>query len=177
MKTKKHGLTPLLNQLMISKESKPFSILSMRDDVLYEQGLGTCKSESELRGIVYRRITWMLAKGFLKKKGKRGDSLYTTTNAFFEYLSSEGVLTKKDKTQPELADESGTNELKTRLYTYQIEMHACTGECNEYLALSQEFPHLRDRLQPMFERAKVRSSELIGHVAAINKLIIAGPEL
>ncbi len=167
-------LAPELRELLLDEQFSEFSMLELRDEFELRFGLDACASRSELRKILYRRILPLVKKGYLDKQDQGAESpcRYRVNEQFkADYVERAGqakgqnVAAVIDKEAPQI------NSLRAKLNQYQVDMLACAGECKEYQHLAEEFPHLRDQIEPMYRSARERSSELMGQLRAINNLL------
>lgn len=63
--------------------------------------------------------------------------------------------------------------LKERLKVHQAEVLTAMGEIEEYEAICQEMPDLREIAQPRYNESRERCSRLLGRVKALESLLVA----
>lgn len=165
-----------LRELLSDNDLNEFTMLGLRDSYEARYGLGECHNSSELRKWIYRRVMSLVKKGYLTKNN--GEHQQAATYLITDHLRKAFQLhhnSIKQKVPTDLLMEAKVpeqlNELRSKLNQYQVDMLAYAGECKEYQQLAVDYPHLKDRIEPMFRNARERSSELMGQLRAINNLL------
>lgn len=174
MGSKQTNLDPGLLKILLDSEINNFSIMELRDIYAERIGLGSCSNRSDLRKWLYRRLSHLVRKGLLvlSQPDNGEKALYRKSDNFLsEFRSAQSETPLPVLSLETTRDKSFLTTLRTRLSQYQVDMLACTGECTEYQQIVEEFPQLKDSVEPMYRRARERSSELLGKLRAINNLL------
>lgn len=171
MKKNKPKVAYKLHTLLQEIELKEFTVLKLRDEFQVRFGLGEFQTSSNLRKCLYRRVYSLVKKGHLIKLDQEVGTpcLYRIEESYAKNISITNIASASPANdQQQLLQRDA---LKSKFNQYQVDMLACTGECKEYQQLAEELPHLRERIEPMYRKARERSSELMGHLQAISNLL------
>ncbi|SDJ47246.1 hypothetical protein SAMN04488540_108142 [Ferrimonas sediminum] len=161
-------LDPGLLALLQEQKGETFTVQSLVDSYADRFGLGTNTSMTELRKWLYRRLTYLVKRQFLTKHDLDGEPAEYLVTSVFQQM----IMVDQPSVAVDVAGESAKlKELRRRLSQYHVDMLACAGECKEYQQLVTEFPHLRSDIEQMHQAAKDHSSELLGQIRAINKIL------
>ena len=157
-----------------------FTVIEARDALLREYTEFT--DTGAARKFIYRQLRWGIKNGLLKRTDHFDDGIksviYSKTEAFF---ASTFVPVKRDKKKKQKSSRKATAAkpntenykalLEKELKTYEIDLNACIEEAKEYKRLSTRFPELKEKLQQHQLQAKNQSTQLLGKVHALQKLL------
>lgn len=167
-------LDPDLLKLLFDDDMNDFSVIELRDSYAERFGLSDYPDRSELRKWLYRKLLLLVRKGLLVRStlGEDNAVRYRKSDTFLmEYQSERSEYSQTKCLVPTNSDERSMTVLRARLNLYQVDMLACAGECKEYQQIVEEFPQLKESVEPMYRIARERSSELMGQLRAINNLL------
>lgn len=131
-------------------------------------------SKKAARQFVYRNMQRMMKVGHMERlKANSGWPHYALTQQFL----------RLNKTIPSISPapiEAVTMQLqidplaglKERLKVHQAEVLTAMGEMEEYEAICQEMPDLREIAQPRYNESRERCSRLLGRVKALESLLV-----
>ena len=157
-----------------------FTVIEARDALLHEHTEFT--DSTEARKFIYRQLLWGINNGLLKRTDHVDDGIktviYSKTKEFFTATFSpakRGEIQKQKSTRKATAVKPNTENYKVllekELMTYEIDLNTCIEEAKEYKRLSTRFPELKEKLQHHHLQAKSQSTQLLGKVHALQKLL------
>ena len=163
-----------------------FTVIEARDALLQEHTEFT--DADVARKYIYRQLLWGVKNGLLKRAEHFDDGvkkvIYSKTDAFF---SSAFIPVKRGKKQKphrkNIATKSNSENYKAllekELMAYEMDLNASIEEVKEYKRLSTRFPELKEKLQQHHQQARNQSTQLLGKVHALQKLLgykVTGPQ-
>lgn len=167
---------PGLLEIIKDQSGTSFSTTQVRDIYLARFGLTGNQTSSELRAWLYRKLRYLEKRGVLKRSaGSEGDTVFNATE-LFDTQPGEGPI---GTTLPAMMRHTEAQSpvelrmLKEKLRGYEVDMLAAKGEYAEYLCTMDDYPHLRSILEPYSKEARETSSELMGQIRAITKILDA----
>ncbi|MGF1688413.1 hypothetical protein L4C36_17260 [Photobacterium japonica] len=166
-------LNKWLHKALIEKEMDGFSVLEIRNTLLPDTYM--LFDREELRKLLYRQLYNLLAHGYLEKMRDEvtREKRYFKTDAF---RALEFVAAKR--TQLSLAHA----HLKSRDYNpfishvsrekaqFEAELRIVLGEVDVYKRVLTSFPEQSALVEPLYEKSKDYSAELLGRINALSKL-------
>ena len=157
-----------------------FTVIEARDALLHEHTEFT--DADAARKFIYRQLLWAIKNGLLKRTDNFDDgvktAIYSKTEAFFAstFAPVKRGKKQKQKSPPKAITAKPNTEnykalLEKELMTYEIDLNASIEEAKEYKRLSTRFPELKEKLQQHQLQAKSQSTQLLGKVHALQKLL------
>lgn len=150
----------------------PFTVDELTETYLnHPSSLHTSKKAA--RQFVYRNMQRLMKAGHMERlKTVSGWPHYALTQQFQR-------LSKTTSAKSPCPVEAVTVQLqidplaglKERLKIHQAEVLTAMGEMEEYEAICQEIPELREIAQPRFNESRERCSRLLGRVKALESLL------
>ena len=160
----------------------------MNDFTVSEAKEVLCRDKSEFpsleeaRKYIYRQLTRNIKTGMLKRTDHFDAGvkkvLYSKTEKFFS--STIVPIRRRNKTkkiQPNEdvliapIDKAYQSLLEKELKFYEIDLNANIEETKEYKRLAARFPELKERLQQHQRQARSESTEMLGKIRALQKLL------
>lgn len=165
----KSGLFTALSKLF----GREFTVHDLTDAYLNDtESLHTSKKAA--RQFVYRNMLRLIDSGDLTRVVvTSGWPLYRLMPQFF-------IRSPLSKVHPEPAPEKNSaletkdsprKNLQDRLNRHKLEMLSAMGETEEYDAICNEMPELKDDVQPLYNQSRDRCSKLLGRVKALEILM------
>ena len=130
-------------------------------------------SKKAARQFVYRNMQRLMKVGHMERVKVNGRwPHYTLTQQFLRlYKSTPSTpLVPVEATVQLQIDPLAS--LKERLKMHQGEVLTAMGEMEEYEAICQEMPDLREIAQPRYNESRERCSRLLGRVKALESLLV-----
>lgn len=136
-------------------------------------------SKKAARQFVYRNMLRLIDKGDLTRVVvDSGWPLYRSTPQFLIKSPKPTVPTTLTAAMPEasqvkspVAKDNPRQNLQERLNRHKLEMLSAMGETEEYEAICNEIPELRDDVQPLYNQSRDKCSRLLGRVKALESLL------
>lgn len=130
-------------------------------------------SKKAARQFVYRTIKRLMKAGFMERLNAKGRwPQYTLTQQFLSvYKSIPSISPAPIEVIVQLQIDPLAG-LKERLKIHQAEVLTAMGEMEEYEAICQEMPDLREIAQPRYNESRERCSRLLGRVKALESLLV-----
>ena len=128
------------------------------------------------RQFVYRNMQRLMKSGHMERLNADGRwPRYALTPLFLSSVKStpsESALEKESRLS-ELRSQfkDPIDGLKERLKVHQAEVLTAMGEMEEYEAICEEMPDLREVAQPRYNESRERCSRLLGRVKALESLL------
>lgn len=189
MKKRTFTLDERLYEVLQGERFTQFTTANLRD--AYAAKLeGTSYRLTDVRRYVYEQIRRMLKTGWLildDERRKRGQvyhlqpmpesvQLQLIDNGFEK---SQKPARQAEPTSPEPAHsttlsgvETGSRErLEATLKEVRLDFLASMGEAERYKQLLDEMPNLGNHVENQYHEARDRSSRLLGHVKAVEKML------
>ncbi|QEY18894.1 hypothetical protein D0C16_04665 [Cellvibrio sp. KY-GH-1] len=131
-------------------------------------------SQKAARQFVYRNMLRLINNGELTRiVVESGWPLYRLTPRFKALggasVKAAASLATQDKTT--VTKDSPRQSLQERLNRHKLEMLSAMGETEEYDAICNEMPELRDDVQPLYNQSRDKCSRLLGRVKALESLL------
>lgn len=131
-------------------------------------------SKKAARQFVYRNMQRLMKVGHMERlKANGGWPHYALTQQFLRLYktipSVSPAPVEAVTVQPQIDPLAG---LKERLKVHQAEVLTAMGEMEEYEAICQEMPDLREIAQPRYNESRERCSRLLGRVKALESLLV-----
>ncbi|HFD3581264.1 hypothetical protein WOB69_14800 [Vibrio parahaemolyticus] len=170
MPSKPITLIQPLYQILVEEQLDDFSVLELRDRFMVLTDPKIDKATA--RRFVYRHILRLVKKQLLNKVfvDECQKATYQKT-VLFSKTSWEITGGAQTISQNETSCESKLAfpkvALQERLEQCESDFLACLHEFETYQDLSSEFPHLKESLYDVRQKAKVQSSKLVGEIRAI----------
>lgn len=166
---------PALLRALRQLHEEPFSVASLTQ-CYQTQANNPYSSHKSARQFVYRNILRLLDAGWLEKlPAQKGWPQYRATEAFTQSLPPCVDTASKSipypTTQPAKTELQAISTLQKRLSQHKSDMLCAMGEAEEYNALCQEHPELREQAQALYNQARDRSALLLGKVKALESLL------
>lgn len=130
-------------------------------------------SKKAARQFVYRNMQRLMKVGHMERlKADGGWPHYALTQKFLRlYKSSPSISPAPVEVTAQLQIDPLAG-LKDRLKMHQAEVLTAMGEMEEYEAICQEMPDLREIAQPRYNESRERCSRLLGRVKALESLLV-----
>jgi hypothetical protein len=130
-------------------------------------------SKKAARQFVYRNMQRLMKVGYMERlKTGGGWPHYTLTHKFLRlYKSTPSTSPAPAEVTVQLQIDPLAS-LKERLKVHQAEVLTAMGEMEEYEAICQELPDLREIAQPRYNESRERCSRLLGRVKALESLLV-----
>ncbi|MCG8314308.1 MAG: hypothetical protein MI976_13960 [Pseudomonadales bacterium] len=163
---------PLLNAIKALK-NQAFTVDTLVEAYLAQPDSAHC-AKKPARQFVYRNMQRLMRAGLMVKDDSQpGWPLYTITvdldpNDKAHLAPGAGMSSKNtrdDRHTPPL------EALKKRLGQYQSDMLCAMGEAEEYRQVSQQWPELFEKTQPLYHDSRERSAILLGKIKALETMI------
>jgi len=177
--SQKVNMNVFLHYLLVIKEINEFTVIEARDILVQEHSEFT--DADMARKYIYRHLLWAVNNDFLKRTDHVEDGIkkviYSKTEAFFDSIFSPVNRGKKQKLKlhRKAAAKQNTENykelLEKELMTYELDLTTCIEEAKEYKRLSTRFPELKEKLQQLHLQTKSQSTELLGKVRALQRLL------
>lgn len=130
-------------------------------------------SKKAARQFVYRNMQRLMKVGHMERlKANSGWPHYALTQQFLRLnktILSISPAPVEVTVQLQIDPLVG---LKERLKMHQAEVLTAMGEMEEYEAICQEMPDLREIAQPRYNESRERCSRLLGRVKALESLLV-----
>jgi len=130
-------------------------------------------SKKAARQFVYRNMQRLMKVGHMERLKVNGRwPHYTLTQQFLRlYKSTPSTPLVPVEATVQLQIDPLVS-LKERLKMHQGEVLTAMGEMEEYEAICQEIPDLREIAQPRYNESRERCSRLLGRVKALESLLV-----
>lgn len=130
-------------------------------------------SKKAARQFVYRNMQRLMKVGYMERLKADGRwPHYTLTHKFHRlYKSAPSTSPTSTEVTVQLQIDPLAS-LKERLKMHQGEVLTAMGEMEEYEAICQEMPDLREIAQPRYNESRERCSRLLGRVKALESLLV-----
>lgn len=160
---------------------KDISVTSFTVDELTETYLqhpsSLHTSKKAARQFVYRNMQRLMKVGYMERLKADGRwPHYALTQKFLQLYKathpaplSPLPIVETDAVQ---LNTDPLASLKERLKMHQAEVLTAMGEMEEYEAICQEMPDLREIAQPRYNESRERCSRLLGRVKALESLLV-----
>ncbi|MFT6905948.1 MAG: hypothetical protein ACJAS1_002611 [Oleiphilaceae bacterium] len=178
--SQKVDMNVFLHSLLVIKQMNEFTVIEAKDALLHEHAEFT--DSTEARKFMYRQLLWGINNGLLKRTDHFNSGikevLYSKTEKFF--ASTIVPIKRRGRPKKSSSPKITKQEPKTinyqallekELMTYEIDLNASIEEAKEYKRLSTRFPELKEKLQQHQLQAKNQSTQLLGKVHALQKLL------
>lgn len=172
----KTGLLAVLPQL----KGRDFTVDDLTEAYRNDPGC-LHQSKKAARQFVYRNMLRLIDSGDLTRVVVDGGwPHYRLTPQFFARsksviaISSSSPLVKEEAqaaAKVESAKPDPRQSLRERLNRHKLEMLTAMGETEEYDAICQEIPELRDQVQVLYNSSRDKCSKLLGKVKALESLL------
>lgn len=135
-------------------------------------------SKKAARQFMYRNMQRLMKAGFMERLKVNGRwPHYALTPVFFTLIQSpsQEAAANQEATSEKLDSPKADPlaNLKEQLKIHQAEVLTAMGEMEEYEAICQEMPDLREIAQPRYNETRERCSRLLGRVKALECLLVA----
>ncbi|RBW42583.1 hypothetical protein DS885_15235 [Psychromonas sp. B3M02] len=178
--SQKVNMDVFLYYLLITQKMNDFTVSEAKEKLFCEKG--EFASLEEARKYIYRQLSRNIKTGMLKRTDHFDAGvkkvLYSTTEKFF--LSKIVPIRRLKKSKKIISNEDRSLDQKSNSYQillenelklYEIDLNANIEEAKEYKRLTARFPELKARLQRHQLQARSESTEMIGKIRAIQKLL------
>ena len=162
----------VLSSVIALKNIDHFSVVEIRTAFI------AIKSDEKLdpstvRRFVYRQLSMLVAKGWLKKRtsNKKGVTRYIKTNLFDHEYFINLADTNGQALVSESTDTGCQHELAGRLNRYNAELLEGLGAVKECVALKDIFPELRSILKQRYSSVQENNQILKGKIVVLNELL------
>lgn len=130
-------------------------------------------SKKAARQFVYRNMQRLMKVGHMERlKADGGWPHYALTQKFLRSYKSTPSISPAPVEVPVQLQIDPLAGLKERLKVHQAEVLTAMGEMEEYEAICQEMPDLREIAQPRYNESRERCSRLLGRVKALESLLV-----
>jgi hypothetical protein len=171
--TVKSGLLSALSKLV----DREFTVHGLTEAYLNDPAC-LHSSKKAARQFVYRNMLRLIDNGELTRVVVDGGwPLYRLTPRFKALGEAPTVAVPEMAPEivvPEkaaLAKDTPRQSLQERLNRHKLEMLSAMGETEEYDAICNEIPELRDDVQPLYNQSRDKCSKLLGRVKALESLL------
>lgn len=131
-------------------------------------------SKKAARQFVYRNMQRLMKVGHMERLKVNGRwPHYSLTQQFIRLCKSISSTSPVSAEPPVQLQIDPLLSLKERLKVHQAEVLTAMGEMEEYEAICQEMPDLREIAQPRYNESRERCSRLLGRVKALESLLVA----
>jgi len=131
-------------------------------------------SKKAARQFVYRNMQRLMKSGYMEHVKVKGRwPHYSLTQPFIRLCEATLSTSLAPAESPLELKVDPLASLKDRLKVHQAEVLTAMGEMEEYEAICQEIPHLREIAQPRYNESRERCSRLLGRVKALESLLVA----
>lgn len=188
MKKRTFTLDERLYEVLQGERFTQFTTANLRD--AYAAKLeGTAYRLTDVRRYVYEQIRRMLRIGWLTlddERRKRGQvyhlqpmpesvQLQLIDNGFEKSQAStrkeESTVPAAQGTAPSEAETGAHERLEAKLKEVRLDFLTSMGEAERYKQLLDEMPNLGGHVENEYREARDRSSRLLGHVKAVEKML------
>ena len=130
-------------------------------------------SKKAARQFVYRNMQRLMKVGYMERLKAHGRwPHYTLTQQFLRLYKSIPSISPAPVEATVQLQIDPLASLKERLKVHQAEVLTAMGEMEEYEAICQEIPDLREIAQPRYNESRERCSRLLGRVKALESLLV-----
>ncbi len=150
-----------------------FSVLEIRNDLL--EDTAELFDKQALRKVLYRQIYKLVDRGFLEKRQDetQGHTRYFKTDRFkaLHFVSAKRTNLPLNNVEPEIEpSRSFLAHISKEKAQSEAELRIVLGEVEEYKRVLAHFPAQSTLIQPLYEKSKAYSAELLGRINALSKL-------
>jgi hypothetical protein len=130
-------------------------------------------SKKAARQFVYRNMQRLMKVGHMERLMAAGGwPRYVLTQKFIRLYKSTPLISPASVEVAVQLQIDPLAGLKERLKVHQAEVLTAMGEMEEYEAICQEMPDLREIAQPRYNESRERCSRLLGRVKALESLLV-----
>lgn len=170
---RKVPLNQWLYKALIEKEMDGFSVLEIRNSLL-EETAGQL-DKHELRKMLYRQIYKLVDRGYLEKRSGEADNepCYFKSDRFGSVAfipAKRTVLPSLKKHRRESNEQPFLSHISREKAQSEAELRIVLGEVEEYKRVLAHFPKQSALIQPLYDKSKEYSAELLGRINALSKL-------
>lgn len=151
-----------------------FTAVEVRNAYMKAFAPGKAPSPSQLQRSIYRKLNHLVNEGLLTKKetsNPRRPTYSKTTEFHRGQFKVIDKLPKMSANVPEEPDHRLLLQLQDRAKQYQVDLIASIGESDEYKNLYDVYPVLKPQLESQYRLARERSSKLLGQLRAIERIL------
>ncbi|RXJ71347.1 hypothetical protein CS022_21200 [Veronia nyctiphanis] len=167
-------LNQWLYKALIENEMDGFSVLEIRNDLL--EDTAELFDKQALRKIIYRQIYKLVDRGFLEKRQDeaQGSNRYFKTDRFkaLHFVSAKRTILPPNNVESQKEPlRSFLGYICEEKAQSEAELRVMLGEADEYKRVLAHFPAQSTFIHPLYEKSKAYSSELLGRINALSKLV------
>ena len=178
--SQKVNMDVFLYYLLITQNMDSFTVSEAKEVLFREKD--DFFSLDEARKYIYRQLSRNIKTGMLKRTDHCDAGvkkvLYSKTEKFFSSI----IVPIRDlkKSKKVISNEDNSFDQKSPLYQtllekelkiYEIDLNANFEEIKEYKRLEARFPELKKRLHKYQVQVRSESTEILGKIKAIQKLL------
>ncbi|MBV1777453.1 hypothetical protein KSF73_17155 [Burkholderiaceae bacterium DAT-1] len=167
-------------EILIEDGLDSFTVVELRDAALKKAEIQGA-TPGEARRSAYKLVQQLTRQGLLIRSKVKGSyarfsksELFKT--ALFQKVRGRGRLAQSgavDRSRPKAAGEKKeiALHLEERVRHYRVDMLSSIGESEEYLRLYEQFPTLESQIEPLYMKAREKSSKLLGQIRALETVL------
>ncbi|MEX1670901.1 hypothetical protein AB4876_18470 [Zhongshania guokunii] len=169
-------IKPALRHVLQNMSDTPFTVAQLTQKYLkHPESQHTAKKSA--RQYVYRKMLRLIEHGqMIKLPDNNRWPRYELTSIFISTVVDHPANTEKFKMAEVIRHPSSALHphefiLREKLSQYRSDMLCALGESEEYSALCNDYPDLRESAQDLYNEARERGATLLGKIKALENML------